>query len=164
MSVLLEASNHGTLGIQPSPIILSCRNKDGSAIAQWALVRLDFAQTSEEPGSGSSALGVASNSKWANVTLAPTTTAASSGGLYGVAQEAIAAGGVGKVMFAGITQATSSSLTYAVGEAVGLTGSAITAGNVSNATVTTKIGIFVGTAGASTAPRILLQGSLAFGT
>jgi hypothetical protein len=164
MSVLLEASNHGTLGIQPNPLILSCRNKDSSAIAQWALVRLDFAQTSEEPGTGSSALGSASNSKWANVTLAPTTTAASSGGIYGVAQEAIAAGANGKVMFAGITQATSTSLTYAVGEAVGLTGSAITAGNVSNATVTTKIGIFVGTAGASTAPRILLNGVIAFGT
>jgi hypothetical protein len=164
MSVLLEASNHGMLGIQPNSLILSCRNKDSSAIAQYALVRLDFAQTSEEPGTGSSAVGAASNSKWANVTLAPTTTAASSGGIYGVAQEAIAAGATGKVMFAGITQATSASLTYAVGEAVGLTGNAINAGNVSNATVTTKIGIFVGTAGASTAPRILLQGSLAFGT
>jgi hypothetical protein len=164
MSVLLEASNHGTLGIQPNPLILSFRNKDSSAIAQWALVRLDFAQTSEQPGSGDAALGAASNSKWANVTLAPTTTAASSGGLYGVAQEAIPAGGVGKVMFAGITQATSTSLTYAVGEAVGLTGSALTGGNISNATVTTKIGIFVGTAGASTAPRILLNGVIAFGT
>jgi len=164
MSVLLQTPNHGVLGLQPSPLILSCRNKDSAAIAQWALVRLDFAQTSEEPGTGTSAVGVASNSKWANVTVAPTTTAAASGGLYGVAQEAIAAGANGKVMFAGITQATSTSLTYAIGEAVGLTGSALTAGNVSNATVTTKIGIFVGTAGASTAPRILLTGNVAFGT
>ena len=164
MSVLLEAFNHGTLGIQPSPLILPCRNKESSALAQYALVRLDFAQTSEQPGSGDAALGSASTSKWANVALAPTTTAASSGGIYGVTQEAIPAGGVGKVMFAGITQATSTSLTYAVGEAVGLTGSAITAGNVSNATVTTKIGIFVGTAGASTAPRILLAGNISFGT
>jgi hypothetical protein len=164
MSVLLEASNHGTLGIQPNTLILSCRNKDASAIAQYALVRLDFAQTSEQPGQGDAAVGSASTSKWANVTVAPTTTSASSGGIYGVAQEAIAVGGVGKVMFAGITQATSSSLTYAVGEAVGLTGSAITAGNVSNATVTTKVGIFVGTAGATTAPRILLNGAISFGT
>lgn len=164
MSVLFATPNQGVLGVQPYPVILSCRNKDSAAIPQYTLVRLDFAQTSEEAGTGSSAVGVASNSKWANVTLAPTTTAASSGGIYGVAQEAIAAGANGKVMFAGITQAISSSLTYAIGEAVGLTGSAITAGNVSNATVTTKIGIFVGTAGASTAPRILLNGGTAFGT
>ena len=164
MSVLLNAPNNGVLGIQPRPVILSCRNKDSAAIPQYTLVRLDFAQTSEEAGTGSSAVGAASNSKWANVTLAPTTTAATSGGIYGVAQEAIAAGANGKVMFAGITQAISASLTYAPGEAVGLTGTAITAGAVSNATVTTKIGIFVGTAGASTAPRILLTGNVAFGT
>jgi len=164
MSVLLSASNMGSIGIQPNTLILSCRNKDSSSIAQYALVRLDFAQASEFPGQGDAAFNADSTSKWANVTLGPTQTAASTGGLYGIAQEAIAAGKVGKVMFAGITQATSASLTYAVGEAVGLTGSAITGGNVSNATVTTKIGIFVGTAGASTAPRILLTGAVAFGT
>lgn len=164
MSVIFTTPNNGVLGVQPYPVILSCRNKDSAAIPQYSLVRLDFAQTSEEPGNGSSAVGVASNSKWANVTLGGTITSASSGGIYGVAQEAIAAGANGKVMFAGITQAISTSLTYAVGEAVGLTGSTIVAGAVSNATVTTKIGIFVGTAGASTAPRILLNGGTCFGT
>lgn len=164
MSVIFTTSNNGVLGVQPYPVILTCRNKDSAAIPQYSLVRLDFAQTSEEPGTGSSAVGVASNSKWANVTLGGTVTSASSGGIYGVAQEAIAAGGNGKVMFAGITQAISTSLTYAVGEAVGLTASTIVAGAVSNATVTTKIGIFVGTAGASTAPRILLNGGTCFGT
>jgi hypothetical protein len=164
MSVLLATPNNGVLGIQPYPVILSCRNKDSAAIPQYTLVRLDFAQTSEDAGTGSSAVNVASNSKWANVTLAPTITAATSGGIYGVAQEAISAGANGKVMFAGITEAISTSLTYATGQAVGLTATAITAGAVSNATVTTKIGIFVGTAATTTAPRILLTGGVCFGT
>ena len=90
MSVLLTTSNNGVLGIQPYPVILSCRNKDSAAIPQYTLVRLDFAQTSEEAGTGSSAVGVASNSKWANVTLAPTTTAASTGGIYGAGRVRVA--------------------------------------------------------------------------
>lgn len=162
MSYILTSTVQPTVGIQPRYLIVRCRNKEASTLNANILCLLDFAQASEEPGLGSSLPGTASNSKWANVALAATTTAATTSGLYGITQEAIAAGAEGLVMFAGFTNATSASLTYAVGNRIGLTGSAITAGNVSNATVTTPIGIAT-TAATTTSPRILLFGQFAFG-
>lgn len=161
MSYILTSTLQPTVGIQPRYLIVRCRAT--AQIAAGLLCSLDLSQASEEPGLGSSLPGSATNSKWANVSLGGTVRAAGTSSLYGIAQETIASGAEGLVMFAGFTNATSASLTYAVGNQVGLSGSAITAGHITNASVTQPIGIAT-TAGTTTAPRILLTAQFSYGT
>jgi hypothetical protein len=163
MSVLLSASNNGVLGIHPRTLILKCRNASGGAIAQYDVVRLDLSQASLEPGQGSAAVGSASNSIFANVVKGPTTKGSATTGIYGVAQEAIADGAAGHIMFVGTTLVTATSKTYAVGNQVGFSASAITAGAITNDTVTQPIGV-CHTAGTVTQIRMTIDGNLSFGT
>jgi len=166
MSVILEASNHGTLGVQPRSFIVRCRNAESStAIAQYDLVVLDVTQSSTDPGQGSSAITAASNSKFANVKLSPAAKAAGTSGLYGIAQEAIAVGANGNVLFAGISLCKAQSGTYTQGELVGLRDSSGAAATISRASVTQVIGMVISTSAASaTQATVLLDGSLSFGT
>ena len=166
MSVLLEASNHGTLGVQPRPLIVRCRNAESStAIAQYDLVVLDVTQSSTDPGQGSAAITAASNSKFANVkqSVAATGVTVKSSGLYGVAQEAIAVGATGNVLFAGTTLCKSVSGTYTQGEVVGLVASSGAAASIARVSVTQPIGMVISTSGASaTQATILLDGNISY--
>lgn len=160
MSYILTSTLQPTLGIQPRYLIVRCRNGGASSITSNFLCQLDFSKASEEPGLGSSLPGTASNSVWANVTLVATTAATGTGQLYGIAQETIAVGAEGLVMFAGFTNAVSASIGYTVGQKVGLSATAAgTAGHVV-ATPTNTVGIVV-TAATTTTPRILVLGQFA---
>jgi hypothetical protein len=166
MSTLLETSNHGSLGLQPSPLIVRCRNSESStAIAQYDLVVIDVTQSSTEPGQGSAAIGSASNSKFANVvrSVAAAGATVKSSGLYGVAQEAIPVGATGNVLFAGITLCKAVSGTYTQGEVVGLVASSGAAASVARVSVTQPIAMVVATSGASaTQATIMLEGSISY--
>lgn len=164
MSVLLNASNHGAIGIQPRTLILPCRNSSGGSIAQYDLVRLDLSQASLEPGLGAAAAGAASTSVWANVVKGPTGKGATTSGIYGVAQEAIANGAVGKIMFVGTTRVTSASATYAAGNQVGIPASGLTAGTVTNASVTQPVGMCVVGGTTVTQITVALDGNVSFGS
>lgn len=164
MSVLLEASNNGPIGVQPRSVIVRCIA--GASIAQYDLVVLDFSKASELPGTGTSTYPTASNSKFANVVKGPTGKGALTTGLYGVAQEAIASGAEGRIMFAGITPVNAASASYQAGNVVGIPASGLTAGTVTNATVTQAVGtVVLPTASTSTTlPTIILDGSISFGS
>ena len=165
MSAILNASNNGVLGIQPRTVIVKCRNAEAStAIAKYDLVVLDVAQASIEPGLGDAAAGSASTSKFANVKVSPANRSATSSGIYGVAQEAIAAGATGSVMFAGITPCKTVSETYTQGQLVGLPSSSGTAASLVRLSVTQTIGTVVVTTSASaTQATILLDGNVSYG-
>ena len=166
MSILLNSPNQGTIGIQPRSVIVRCRNAESStAIAQYDLVVLDVTQTSTDSGQGSAAVGSASNSKFSNVKLSLAAVGATvdSSGIYGVAQEAIAAGGTGNILFAGVTLCKAVSGTYTQGEVVGLVASSGGAGAVARASVTQPIGMALTTTGASsTQATILLDGRISY--
>lgn len=167
MASILDASNNGVLGIQPRTLIVRCRNAEASnAIAIGDLVRLDFSQSSTEPGQGSAAVTSASNSKFANVLLGPTgnpATGSTTSSIYGIAQEAIAAGASGNIMFAGVTTATVASGTYAAGERVGLPASGGTAGRMTRAATTQAIATVLVGGTTVTSITVLLQGEVAYG-
>ena len=166
MSVLIDSPNNGVLGIQPNPVIVRCRNAESStAIAQYDLVVLDVTQSSVDAGTGSAAVNAASNSKFANVKLSLAAVGATikSSGLYGVAQEAIAAGATGNILFAGVTLCKTVSGTYTQGEVVGLVASSGGAGAVARVSVTQPIGMALVTTGASsTQATILLDGRISY--
>lgn len=165
MSTILDASNNGVLGVQPRALIVKCRNAAGAAIAKYDLVRLDIAnQTSTEPGLGSSAVGSASNSQFANVIKGPTGKGATTSAIYGVAQEAIADGGIGSIMFSGVTPVTAASATYAAGNQVGIPASGLTAGTVTNASVTQPIGVCAIGGTTVTQITIVLDGNISYGS
>lgn len=164
MSTILNASNQGTLGIHPRPVIVRCRNAEAStAIAKYDLVRLDFSQSSTEPGQGDAAVTAASNSKFANVVLGPTGRSATTTGIYGVAQEAIAAGAAGNIMLAGVTPVTCASATYAANQIVGIPASGLTAGRVTNASVTQNVATVLVGGTTVTQITVLLEGGISFG-
>ena len=160
MSYTLTTPMQGVLGIHPRELVARFRNSGSAAIPQYALVQLDMAQTSNEPGTGSSTYPTASNSKWANVKLGPVSNSVTSGTWYGVAQEAIAVGAEGAVMLNGVTQVLSASIAYAAGNTVGLplAAAAITAGRVSNV-VATPIGTVLVSA-TTTTPTIYIEGGM----
>lgn len=165
MSVLLEASNNGVLGVQPRNVVVKCVNPSGgTAIKQYDLVYLDFSKASADAGTGSSTYPTLSNSKFANVIIGPTGRGQTTTGVYGVAQEAIAAGAEGKVLFAGTTLVTCASSTYAPGDVVGLPASGATAGTVTRLIVTQNIGVCL--VGGTTVTQItmLLDGGVSFGS
>ena len=164
MSVLLSASNNGVLGIQPRTLILKCRNAAGGAIAQYDLVRLDLSQASLEAGQGSAAVGSASNSIFANVVKGPTGKGTTTTGIYGVAQEAIADGASGPIMFVGTTPVKAASATYAAGNNVGIPASGLTAGTVTNATVTQAVAMCLVGGTTVTQITVALDGNISFGT
>lgn len=164
MSVILNSSNNGTLGAQPRSVILRCRNSEASsAIAKYDLVRLDFSQSSIEPGQGDAALTAGSNSKFANVVLGPTGRSNTTTGIYGVAQEAIAAGASGNIMFAGVTPVTCASATYAANQIVGIPASGLAAGRVTNASVTQNVATVLVGGTTVTQITVLLEGGISFG-
>jgi hypothetical protein len=166
MSLTISSSVQPSLGVEPRRLIVRCRNSEASStISRGALVRLDFALASgsTESGQGTAAITAASNSVFANVVLGPTTGAATTSGFYGIAQESIAAGATGAVMLAGITTANVASATYAVGQRVGLSASAITAGTMTNATTTQTIAVVLVGGTTVTSITVLLPGDLSFG-
>ena len=164
MSVILNASNNGTLGVHPRTVVLRCRNAEASnAIAKYDLVRLDFSQTSIEPGQGDAAVTAASNSKFANVVLGPTGRSNTTTGIYGVAQEAIPAGSTGNIMFAGVTPVTCASATYAANQLVGIPASGLTAGRVTNASVAQNVATVLVGGTTVTQITVLLEGGISIG-
>lgn len=167
MASILDSSNQGPLGIEPRSMIVRCRNAEAStAIARGDLVRLDFSQSSIVTGQGDAAITAASNSKFANVLLGPTgnpATGSTTSSIYGIAQEAIAAGATGNIMFAGITTATVASGTYAAGERVGLPVSGGTAGRMTRAATTQPIATVLVGGTSVTSITVLLQGEVSYG-
>jgi hypothetical protein len=167
MASILNASAQGSLGIQPRTLIVRCRNAEAStALARGDLVRLDFSQSSTEPGQGDAAITSASNSKFANVVLGPTgnpATGSTTSSIYGIAQEAIAAGATGNIMFAGVTTASVASGTYAAGERVGIPVSGLTAGRMTRAATTQSIATVLVGGTTVTSITVLLQGEVAYG-
>ena len=163
MAHILNASNNGTLGIQPRTLIVRCRNAESStALARGNLVRLDFSQTSVEPGQGGAAVTAASDSKFANVILGPATPGTVNSTVFGIAQEAIAAGATGNIMFAGVTPATVASATYAAGQRVGLGTTSVTAGTMTNATTTMPIATVLVGGASVTSITVLLEGAVSY--
>ncbi len=165
MSIILGTPNQGVLGIQPQTIIARCVNPSGgTAIKQYDLVYLDFSKASVNAGTGSSTYPTLSNSKFANVIIGPTGRGQTTTGVYGVAQQAIAAGAEGPVLFAGTTLVTCASSTYAAGDVVGLPASGATAGTVTRLIVTQPIGACIVGGTAVTQITMLLEGGISFGS
>lgn len=161
MSYTYTTPMQGVLGLQPRELVIRSRNSGSVAITQYALVQLDLAQSSTEPGNGSSTYPTASNSKWANVKLGPVSNSVTSAGWWGVAQEAIAVGAEGAVMLNGITTIqANASATFTIGNTVGLpiAANAVTAGKLINGVnVATPIGVVL-TTSTGTTPQIYLEG------
>lgn len=163
MASVINGNYQPSLGIEPFTIVARCRNAEAStALARGDLVRLDLSQTSIEPGQGTAALTAASNSKFANVLLGPTGPGTTNSSIYGIAQEAITAGSTGLVMFAGVTPASVTSLTYVAGQRVGLGTTAVTAGRMTNATTTMPIAAVLVGGTTVTSITVLLPGEVAY--
>jgi len=158
MSMIVSTFSQGTLGLQPRSVIVKARNAETSTtIATGDLVRFDLTQPSSSPGNGSALPTAASNSKFANVKVGPF-IGTDSGGIYGVAQEAILAGQIGYIMVVGITNVKCASLTYVAGEIVGTSSSAAT---VTNSAPVINVGtVATSSDGAVTSVQIILDGSL----
>ena len=164
MSIVLGTPNNGVLGIQPQNIVVRCVNPSGgTAIKQYDLVYLDFSKASVDAGTGSSTYPTLSNSKFANVIIGPTAPSLTTTGLYGVAQQAIAAGTEGPVLFAGTTLVTCASATYTAGNVVGLAATT-TAGTVTRLIVTQPIGVCLVGGASATQITMLLDGTISNGS
>lgn len=142
-------------GIQPMALDITCYAQE--ALSQYQLVVFDIANstaTSNDVGSSTSGLYQVKKSP----------TAAPLDAVIGVAQEAIASGGTGKIRVIGPTKVLGTSATYVKGAAPVIKASGSTAGTVdlavASATLQLPIGVCLA-GGSTTTPTIMLDGAIA---